>query len=244
MSLLSIVSNAMLRQGQSAPASVIGSTDTGVIQRLALLQDIGDELAERVSWQAENIAGSITCNGTSTLFSLPVDWGGMSAGETLQSTLYPTMPVIGPITNEAMAAFKALPVTPIQPVWRIIQGQFEFYPAPASGEVYKYNYYSKYWIKAAGGGTSAVWANDTDTSLIDEKVLTSGLEWRWLKSKGLDYAEEFRRFEMRIARAEGRDDDSREVAMSNKRISGTNTWPGQFPIYDGSANEGSDTAFI
>lgn len=230
MSLLSMISNAMVRQGQVAPSKAIGSSDTGVIQRIALLQDIGDELAERVSWQALNTAGQIVCDGVTTLFALPAGWGGMSEGETFQSTLYPTMPVPGPVTNEQMAALKAFPVAPIQPVWRVIDGQFEFFPTPAAGEVYTYNYYSSAWIKTAGGATSTVWTADTDVSLIDEKVLTSGLEWRWLKSKGLDYAEEFRRYEMRIARADGRDDDGRVVNMSGKRTQST-TWPGAIPTY-------------
>jgi hypothetical protein len=214
LSLLSIVTNAMLRQNQAAPGVVFASTDTGVQQRITLLQDVGDELAERVTWQAENIAATIVCNGTQTLFPLPADWGGLSEGEQFQSTLYPTFPVIGPVTNEQMATFKALPVSPLQPVWRIIQNQFEFYPAPAAGEVYTYNYYSTYWIKQVGGSTVAAWTADTDVSLIDEKTLTTGLEWRWLKSKGLDYAEEFRRFEMRIGRADGRDDSGPDFGFT------------------------------
>jgi hypothetical protein len=322
MALFSIINNAVLRQNQPAIASVIGSPDPNVTQRLAILQDVGDELAERYTWQALNIPGSIVCDGISTLYPLPVNWGGLSQGTALQSTLYPTMPMIGPITNEEMAASKALPMQPLQPVWRIINNQFEFYPAPALGEVYTYNYYSCYWVCALGsvtglsvyspgssgtngtatltvsGGaftpfatsyaasfnatisgnaltainsvtpgyyvslppsptvvtgaglvgaqvniitsTSPVYkltfSADTDVSLIDEKVLTSGLEWRWLKSKGLDYAEEFRRYEMRLERAMGRDDTGREINTSNRRFHNYNTWPGIFPVYTSSSD--------
>jgi hypothetical protein len=168
----------------------------------------------------------------------------MSPGEALQSTAYPLLPVVGPITNEQMAAFKALPVQPLQPVWRIIQGNFEFYPAPAAGEVYTYNYYSVYWIKPAGGSPIAAWAADTNVSLIDEKLLSTGLEWRWLKSKGLDYSVELERYEARLGRIAGRDDGGRVISMSRKRVGNYGTWPGQLPIYDGSAYEGSDTGFV
>lgn len=244
MSLLSIIQQAMLRQGQAKPQLAFANTDTGVQQRIALLQDVGDELAERYTWQSLNTPASITCDGSTLLFDLPVAWGGLSEGESLQSTLFPTLPVVGPITNEQMAMFKALPVTPLQPVWRVIDGQFEFYPAPANGEVYKYNYYSSYWIASASGTPQEAWEADTDVSLIDEKVLTSGLEWRWLKAKGLDYAEEFRRYEMRLARAAGRSDNSREVAMSARRLSAYSTWPGQFPIFDGNGEDGTDLGFV
>lgn len=231
MTLLTTISTAMVRQGQTAPATVIGNPDTGVVQRLALLQDVGDELAERVTWQRLNIPATIVGDGVATLFPLPADWGGMSEGLQIQSTAYPLLRLIGPVTNEVMANFKAFPARPIQPIWRIIQNNFEFFPTPANTEIYRYNYYSTLWIKSAAGVAQAAWLADTDVSLIDEKTLVSGLEWRWLKSKGLDYSEEFRRFEMRISRAEGRDDDAREIAMSSRRFVGEGTWPADLPVY-------------
>ena len=231
MSLLTIVNNARLRTNQATTASVIGSSDTGVQQQLALVQDVGDELAERNFWQALDIGSSIAGDGVTTLFSPPTDFAGLSPGLQFQSTLYPTLPVIGPITDEEMAAFKAYPSVPLQPLWRVIQNQFEFYPAPAAGESLKYNYFSKNWVSLAAGGTASAWASDNDTSLIDEKLLTTGLEWRWLKAKGLDYAEEFRRYEMRLARADGRQDKTRVVRMTSRLVGGPDAWPGVFPLY-------------
>lgn len=241
--LLTMIQQAMLRQGQASPGTVIINSDTGVQQRVALLQDIGDELAERYTWQTLNQPAQIICDGVTTLFPLPSAWGGLSEGQQLQSTAFPTLPVLGPITNEQLAMFKALPVAPLQPVWRIIDNKFEFFPAPAATEVYNYNYYLSNWITSATGTPQAAWQADTDVSLIDEKVLVSGLEWRWLKSKGLDYSEEFRRYEMRLGRAAGRSDNARETAMSSRRLTGYNTWPGQVPIYDGSGEEGVDMGF-
>lgn len=238
-----MVSNARLRLNQAAPVSVVGSADTGVVQMMALLQDIGDELAERNFWQALDTPATITADGTTVLFQFPTAFGGLSPGLQFQSTLYPTLPVIGPVTDEQMASFKALPVTPLQPVWRVIDGQFEFYPAPASGEVYTFNYYSSMWVQSAAGDLQLSWEADTDISLIDEKILTTGLEWRWLKAKGLDYSEEFRRFEMRIARADGRQDTRREVSMSSRLVGGPGSWPGVIPLYDGSGTEGADFGF-
>jgi hypothetical protein len=312
--LLTIVNNARLRLNQASVVSVIRSADTGVMQQMALLQDVGDELAERNFWQALDtpatfagaalvltptgiltngstlvtgmssvqgivlggaISGAgipagttvVTASGTTltlsqnatasgltslsivgaqTLFPFPSGFGGLSPGLKFQSTLYPTMPLTGPVTDEVMAALKALPVVPLQPAWRVINGQFEFYPAPAAGEVYTFNFYSTNWIAVNGVATTtaAAWANDADTSLIDEKILTSGLEWRWLAAKGLDYAEAFRRYETRIARADGRQDKTREVSMSNRVGVSSASWPGELPVYDGSVNDGADFGFV
>lgn len=232
MTLLTCINNARLRQGMASVATVIGNPDPGVTQQLALLQDIGDELAERNLWDALDLETTINGDGTTTLFPLPSGWGGMSPGLQLQSTLFPMLLMIR-VSDEEIDAMRAYPVMPLQPVWHIIDGKFEFYPAPAAGEVYKYNYYSEFWVSSSGSPV-ATWTTDADVSLIDEKVLTTGLEWRYLKQKGLDYAEEFRRYEMRLARADGRQDTRREVDMSNKIVTGQNSWPGLIPLYDDS----------
>lgn len=263
MSLLTIVSDMMGRLGKTKPANVFANADPGVQQMISLLQDIGDELAERNFWQSLNIQGKITADGETHLFPLPnggasafssgfspgfgsssqVMFGGLSPGLKLQSTLFPMIPVVGPVTNEQMNALRAFPVAPIQPVWRIIEGYFDFYPIPALGEVYNYNFYSSNWVLTAAGNWTGRWTADTDTSLIDEKILTRGLEWRYLASKGLDYAEAFRRYEDSINRADGRQDSNREVAMSQRPVTAQSSWPGLIPLYDGSDSEGSDFGY-
>ena len=46
---------------------------------------------------------------------------------------------------------------------------------------------------------------DTDTTLLPEDLVIQGLRWRWKKEKGLDYAEDFRTYEMQVKDAIGRD---------------------------------------
>lgn len=236
-----MINNARLRQNMAAATSVVGNSDPGVVQQLALLQDIGNELAERDFWNKLDVLGAVEGDGTTTVFPLPSDFYGMSPGLQLQSTLFPMLLMIR-VSDEEINAMRAYPVAPLQPVWHIINFSFEFYPAPAAGEVYKFNYYSKNWILSASTAVE-VFATDADTSLVSENLLSTGLEWRYLKAKGLDYAEEFRRYEMRLARADGRQDTRREVDMSSKIVTGQNSWPGLIPLYDGSDNEGSDFGF-
>jgi hypothetical protein len=215
MSLLQIITDACHRTNQTPPASAFSSTDLNIQQMVSLAQDIGDELSERYFWRNLNFGGSVTGDASTTEFTLPVDFGQMSPGMTITSSLYPLLPLRGPIDNEDLARLKALPAWPVRPVWRYIGGVIEFFPAPASGEVMTFNYYSANWVLLADATTRAPrWTADTDTALVDEKVLTRGLIWRWLSVKGLEYAEEFRRYEMALDRAVGRDDTARMVPMS------------------------------
>lgn len=54
------------------------------------------------------------------------------------------------------------------------------------------------WVKTASGEFKHKLDNDTDVPLIDSRVLKLGTRWRYLHSKGLTYAEDFRSFQLRI----------------------------------------------
>lgn len=227
MSILSTLQTAMPLCGLPSPSQAVSSTDPNVQKFVAFAQDIGDELRERFWWRNLNISGQITGDGTTTLFSLPADWGKLSPGQQLFSALYPTLPLYGPVTNEQLAAMKSSPAFPTRPVWRIIGGTIELWPALAAGEVVTFNYYSVNWVaNAAGTLRQPSFLLDSDFSMIDEIVLRRGLIWRWKASKGLDYAEDFRSYQMSLDRAAGREDAERFVRMAAPSLDLDGWFPG------------------
>jgi len=240
MSLLSIVNAFRLRKNMGTVATVFGNTaDSGVAQMQALLQDVGDEVAESDFWQPLDVPASIgPGDGVTTIWPFPIgaadtpasDFAGMSPGLQMQSTAFPLQPIVR-VTDEELAALKAFPVGPIRPVWHIIGNTFEVWPALSLGETLTYNYYSPRWIQTAAGVHRLYWSADTDISLIDEKVMTRGLEYRWLEAKGLSYGAAKERFERSFMRADGRQDTYREVNMSQVPLGGPSVWPGILPIY-------------
>ena len=56
---------------------------------------------------------------------------------------------------------------------------------------------------------------DTDTGILDEELMTLGLKWRWKKSKGLDYAEDFSSYEIRVQKAMQNDGAKMRIDTSN-----------------------------
>lgn len=227
MSILSVLQLAMPICGLPQPAQAVSSTDPTVIKFVALAQDIGDELRERFFWRNLNIAGQITGDGTTTLFALPSDWALFSPGQRLFSSLYPTLPIYGPVTNEQLAQMKSSPSFPTRPVWRIIGGTLEIWPALGTGEVVTFNYYSTNWVSNSTGLVrQPSFVLDSDFSMIDEIVLRRGLIWRWKASKGLDYAEDFRSYQMSLDRAAGREDAERIVNMAARPLDVDGWFPG------------------
>ena len=227
MSILSVLQLAMPLCGLAQPSQAISSTDPNVIKFIAFAQDIGDELRERFFWRNLNIAGQIVGDGATTLFALPSDWAVLSPGQDFFSSVYPMLPLPGPISNEQLASLKASSSYAGRPVWRIVGGTLEFYPALGAGEVVTFNYYSTNWVSnAAGLQRQPSFMLDSDFSMIDEIVLRRGLIWRWKASKGLDYAEDFRSYQMSLDRAAGREDSDRIASMSSRRANAENWFPG------------------
>lgn len=73
-------------------------------------------------------------------------------------------------------------------------------PIPTAIETVAFEYVSKA-VGIASGAEIATFTLDTNTFLFDHELLILGVVWRYKKSEGQDYSEEFRAFEMAIADA-------------------------------------------
>lgn len=98
-----------------------------------------------------------------------------------------------------------------------------------AGSVYKAYIYSGIAGTLVAGfnaddGTvgASAWSADTDTSFLDEEIITQGIIWRWKQVKGLDYAEDFAKYEGMVNDAMGRDGGKARLSLSG---SGIMNWP-------------------
>jgi hypothetical protein len=227
MSLLTAIQDAMLLCGLTKPLAVITSTDNAVQQFVAFAQQEVDETFTGNNWRNSRIDMQITGDGTSTLWPLPTDFERMLPGQALWSHKYPSIPLQGPIGEADYLALKALPVMPVRPVWRLIGGILEIWPALSSGEIVNGVYFSTNPIASADGLTRYLrWTNDTDFAMFPETILRSGIIWRWKKSKGLDYAEDFRTWQMELEKKAGHEAGAKIVRMTNTYNMGAHQWPG------------------
>ncbi|UQD69210.1 hypothetical protein JEY40_24655 [Bradyrhizobium japonicum] len=231
MSLLTVIQDAMVLCGQSQPSSVVSNTDPTVLKFLAFAQIEAEETGSEFNWRNLNVAMSLTGDGTTTLFALPSDFERILQGQALWSTKYPSIPLQGPISSQELLALKALPVMPVRPVWRLIGGQLEIWPALSAAEVVNGEYRSFNPIVSGDGNTrKARWSNDADYTLFPEVILKLGVIWRWKQSKGLDYAEDFRSYSLERDKKAGHEAGGRIVRMTNTFSLGSDQWPGVITV--------------
>ena len=82
--------------------------------------------------------------------------------------------------------------------WFRIEGsRIYIHPTPnVTGDTIAFDYYSRNTVVLQSDSSHASdWASDNDTSRFDEELLTMGLKWRFLQSKGMPFEPEYKEYE-------------------------------------------------
>lgn len=232
--MLSTVQSFCRRTNLPVPTTVYGTTDPQVQQIMALLEEIGNDMATRGSWQGLINEASLTTTATE-------DQGAMTTIASngfryiLNDTIWDRtsrLPVCGPLGSKDWQAMKALVSVGPRYRFRIRGGKLLVNPAPPASDAWYFEYVSQNWILGADGTTyKQYFTLDTDTILVPESVLLMGLRWSWKKEKGFDYAEDMRTYEMQLKDSLGRDGGKTTLYMDNTNLRGPQ--PGIF-VPDGS----------
>lgn len=177
---------------------------------MALANEEGQELSARpgASWQR--------LQNESTFVTVATEAQGVIttlAGADFRYILNDIMwdrtqlrPVFGPLNPQDWQALKARNVTGPFTQYRIRGNSVKFIPTPSAGNTIAFEWISRNWVSVtASSTTSATWTADADTAFLDEEIMTQGIIWRWKASKGLEYAEDFNKYEGLVVDAIGRD---------------------------------------
>lgn len=208
MSLLTTVQRFCERTNLPSPATVIGTTDTQVLQVKALLEEIGIDAASRHTWTSmtfQVLHTTIAAQDQGAMTSIAGGGWGFVKNMTIWDRTT-TLPVLGPMDSVEWQALLAVLVTGPRFQFRIQNGHLLVNPVPPAGDTWAFEYVTKYWILGADGTTyKQYFTLDTDTMLIPEELLLQGLRAWWKREKGLDYAEDMRMYETQLKDASSRD---------------------------------------
>lgn len=225
MTALTICQNAASRLSLTVPQAVFSSTDTQVIQLRNLMNEEGLALTRDPdqAWTVLMTEKTFTTVAQAIQTSaVPTDFAWY-----LNDTMWNRTTMIklaGPVSPEEWQTFQSLALISLPAaVFRFRGGDLLIYPSPVAGNTCAYEYGSTYWVS----GSKAAMTADTDTALISEEVITLGLIWRFLKAKGLDYAEDFRTYQLAKQAATARDGGKRKVYLGGGV---RNPWNANIPL--------------
>lgn len=203
---LSIIQSVCKRIGILSPNVAFGATDQQIIQLVELCNEEGQELAKRVQWQALQAEATFTTVNTELQGNMSTIAAGFKY--LVNNTIWNRSlrrPVYGARTEQEWQQQKAIQLNGPFNSFRIFQDKLYFYPAPPAGQTVAFEYLSNNWVSTPTGMTSASWTNDADIPFLTDQLIILGTIWRWKCAKGLDYAEDFAKYERAVTDEIGRD---------------------------------------
>lgn len=196
MSLASVITTACDELGINRPwAGMPASADQQTRQLVALLARAGLQLVQDFQWQALLQPYTITTVAGVDNYALPGDF--LAFVDDTQWNTSGKMPLNGPI-NQQVWSRNQYGLSGVGPFYRqqIRGDKLYLQPTPTAVNTLNFYYRSAWWVLQGGTVAAPTFSGDTDTFLLDEQLLTLSLKWRWLRAKGLDYAEEREQFEV------------------------------------------------
>lgn len=227
MTALSACQEAIARLVARRPASVFASEDEICVEIASLANEAATDIAKANDWQALIEYHEITGNGVAVEFPFPDDYDRMVQATEIYDPNnwcwgYQHINDYGQWTLLAAQGFTITPGG-----WTIRKNKFHFYPAPSSGAVATFPYISNLWATSAGGTAKGLFDRDDDLFVLDDRLLTLALIWRWKSMKGMDYQEDIKNSDIALSQAMTRDKGARVIRKGNS-FSGFNThvaWP-------------------
>jgi hypothetical protein len=209
--VLQIVRDACNEIGIVAPNTAVGATDLQIIQLTALVNREGKELSSRYPWTALIRQATHTTLAAEDQGSIVDDIVGEDEGfkYIVNETIWDRTgkyALAGPTAGPRWQAEKSFSITGPYARYRIYGGNLFLLPAPEAGRTIAFEYLSENWVLDVTGTTSNDrFTLDDDYPILDSNLITLGAIWRWKKSKGLEYAEDFDSYELSVADAMARD---------------------------------------
>lgn len=200
MNLLTFVQTFCGRTGLVQPSYAVSSPDTQVAQIVSLLNEVCEDITMRWDWQAlvKEVLFTTSAGEDQGNFYTVMGLEKADFKKVMQQTIFNRtlrLPIFGPMTASKWQAIKALPTTGPFYKYRIRADRLLFNPPAPSGHQCAFEAATNLCVLAASGDPQPYFTADTDTFRLDDKLLMAGLRWKWKAEKGLDYAEEFNRYE-------------------------------------------------
>lgn len=216
MALLQIIQRTARLLSIPVPTEVVNSTDVQVQQLYEIANEEGEELLGAHDWQILRAQYTFpTVDDPDQVNPLPSDFDRFVHDTFFNRT---TMrQVIGPITPQQWQSIQAQPQ--LNRVFlAFIQrgGEFLITPTPTAGETIAYEYISKNWAVSDADVPQDMFLADTDETFLPERLFRLGIRWRFLKSKGLEYAEDFRTYQTELNQTKARDGGNGSLSSTGR----------------------------
>ena len=200
MSILTAVQSASVRVIGVSPTAVFSSTEQVVVEMRNLANDVAIDIARSADWRDLTEIASFTGDGVTTAFPKPTGYDRMVQGSAVDD---PGQWLWGYHAIKSVNDWMRRDEWISPGGWIILGGEFRFHPAPSGGA--EFPYISNLLVRDEEGARKEAFTADDDTFVLDERLLTLGLIWRYRAQKGLEYAADQANFEIALSERQTKD---------------------------------------
>jgi hypothetical protein len=222
MTVLAVVKDVCAAVGVSIPTSLFSGLATN--RTMQEMVSLANEVAQRIAFDtrewtdlkkiqiytgdgvlaAPPPVGDGLMHGT-IAFNLPADYRRLLLNSNVwRSTSALTPMLFVPNTDEWLQR-RAQGIFSVGGEWTIIGGQMLIWPVMGVGVTATYAYLQRNSVALSSGGFGDSFLNDTDSFVLDERLLKLGMIWSWKAAKGSPYAEDMATYNDALAFAMGSD---------------------------------------
>lgn len=176
-----ILNNVLAESGFLKRDQFFGSPDPDDIQMGAIANRVAYEIFNFYDWNQIRKSDTILLQVGQELYDLPADYQSFvpdSAWETDGSRK-----VDVPVSDQEWYQYRYSSLTSGGVIRARFMGDKLFVVEPFAGGSISFSYVSKYVIKADTGNLQEFFTNDLDTWLLDDQVLTLGIQAHWQQTK-------------------------------------------------------------
>lgn len=233
MTLIEIIQRVCKRVNLDSPVTAIGSSDLNILRMIELANEEGEELSQRYDWQAlvnESTFVSVATETQGAMTTLAGTGFDHIQNDTIWNRNLDRKWL--PVDDVKWQRMKANSITGANTYFRLRGNNLLAIPVPTAGQTIAFEWVSKYWCENSTGTAQGYFQADTDIPKLSDKIMLQGTTWRWKKEQGLEYAEDFRIYEMMVANAMLQDGAKSNLNMgsgnASRFISNSNLPEGNF----------------
>lgn len=217
MTLVSVAQSAALRLIGKKPASFFSSQSTFEMEITDLANEVVSDMVKYADWRSLTKQHSMVGDGVTYGFALPADYDRMPIGVGLSRANWYTWGYMdAPSLNYWQDLVNGL-ASPNPGYWIILDGQVQFRPAVSNGTTAQFYYISKNAVVDADDASrKPFFTKDTDTFLLDERVLKLGIIYKWRAQKRLEFAQDFADYESALMQASSHDKGARIITGARR----------------------------
>jgi hypothetical protein len=221
MTLLQLVQEFCRRTGLATPNAVVSHADKGILQLWGLLNELPEDLTTRKAFQQNTREATFTSTAAEDQGAIatlaPSGFQGIIRETVFDRT--DQRPLCGGLSPVEWQVNKATQSTSPFYEYRVRNGRLLFSPALPASHSIAFEYVSSYFIQDESSVAKEYWSADTDTFLLPDMIALAWLRWKWKSEKGLEYAEDFRKYELIVAAYLLRNDSPQAADLSGQRKS-------------------------